>query len=110
VPRGGDILQGGNGEFEPPRESAGPLDAQTGPLGEDQDRHRYKPDPWNGSRTTQEGSGLLIVGSQDSKAKSTQALIKAIRGSGADTCLDHTSSAPTPRSGGDPMLHVAYCP
>jgi hypothetical protein len=25
-------------------------------------------------------------------------------GSGADTSLDHTASAPTPRSGGDPML------
>jgi hypothetical protein len=63
-----------------PRESVGPLDAQPRPLGEVQDLHRYKPDPWDGSRTLQEGSGLLTVGSRDPKAKNAQALIKARRG------------------------------
>jgi hypothetical protein len=66
--------------------------------------------PWDGSRTPQEGTGLLTVGSQNSKAKNTQALIKARRGSGADTCPDHTASAPTPRSGGDPMLPRGLLP
>jgi hypothetical protein len=31
----------------------------------------HKPDPWDGSWTPQEGSGLLTVGSRDSKAKNT---------------------------------------
>jgi hypothetical protein len=58
----------------------------------------------------QEGSGPLTVGSWDSKEKNTQALIKARRGSGANTCPDHTSTAPTPRSGGDPMLPHGLLP
>jgi hypothetical protein len=110
VTRGDDILQGGDGGSTPPRESVGPLDAQPSPPDEVQDLHKFKPDPWNGSRTPQEESGLLTVGSQDPKAKSTQALIKARRGSGADTCPDHTASAPTPRSGGDPMLPRGLLP
>jgi hypothetical protein len=64
---------------------------QTRPLG-------WVSDPSRG------GSGPLTVGSRDSKAKNTQAVINAKRGSGADTCPDHTACAPTPRSGGDPML------
>jgi hypothetical protein len=40
----------------------------------------------------------------DSGTKNTWALIKARRGSGADTCPDHTVYASAPRSGGDPML------
>jgi hypothetical protein len=99
-----NILQGVNSGSGPPQESVGPLDTQTGPPGEVQDLHKYKPDPWDGSRTPQEGSGLLTVGSRDPNAKNTKALIKAKRGSGVDTCLDHTMCAPTPRSGGDPML------
>jgi hypothetical protein len=62
-----NILQGGDSGSGPPRESVGPLDAQPGPPDEVQDLHRYEPDPWNGSRTLQEGSGLLTVGSRDSK-------------------------------------------
>jgi hypothetical protein len=110
VARGDDILQGGDSESGPPRGSARPLDAQPGPPGKDQDLHRYKPDPWDGSRTPQEGSGLLTVGSRDSKAKNTQALIKARRRSGVDMCPDHTTSALTPRSGGDPMLPCGLLP
>jgi hypothetical protein len=110
VARGDDILQGGDSGSRPPQESAGPLDAQPGPPGKVQDLHWYKSDPWNGSRTPQEGLGLLTVWSRYSKAKNTQALIKARRGSSADTCPDHTASAPTPRSGGDPMLPRGLLP
>jgi hypothetical protein len=49
------MLQGINSGSGPTRESVGPLDAQTGPPGEVQDLHRYKPDPWDGSRTPQGG-------------------------------------------------------
>jgi hypothetical protein len=55
VARGDDILQGGDSGSGPPRESAGPLDAQPGPPGEVQDLHRYKPDHWDGSRTPSGG-------------------------------------------------------
>jgi hypothetical protein len=105
-----DILQGGDSGSGPPRENSGPLDAQPGPPGKVQNLHRYKPDPWDGSRTPQKGSGLLTVGSRDSKAKNTQTLIKARRGSDADTCPDHTVSAPTPHSGEDPMLPRGLLP
>jgi hypothetical protein len=50
------------------------------------------------------GFGPLTAGSQDFGTKNTQALIKARRGSRADTCPDHTAYASAPRSGGDPML------
>jgi hypothetical protein len=89
---------------DPHGKVSGPLDAYLGPPGEVRDLHRYKPNTWDGSRTPQKGSELLTMGSRDSKAKNTQALIKARRGSDADTCPDHTASAPTPRSDGDPML------
>jgi hypothetical protein len=56
------------------------------------------------------GSGPLTVGSRDSKAKNTQALIKAERGSGADTCPDHIAYASAHRSGGDLMLPRAQLP
>jgi hypothetical protein len=60
--------------------------------------------PRMGSGPFSVGSGPLSAGSRDSGTKSTHALIKARRGSGADTCLDHTEYAPAPRSGGDLML------
>jgi hypothetical protein len=72
--------------------------------GEVQDLHRYKPNPWDRSRTPQRGSGPLTVGSRDPKAKNTQALTEAMRGSSADTCSDHTACASSSRSSGDPML------
>jgi hypothetical protein len=50
------------------------------------------------------GSGPLAAGSRDSETKNTQALIKARKGSGADTYPDHTTYDSTPRSGGAPML------
>jgi hypothetical protein len=56
------------------------------------------------------GSRALTAGSRDSETKNTQALIKARRGSGADTCPDHAVYASTPRSGGDPMLPRGLLP
>jgi hypothetical protein len=105
-----DILQGGDSGSKPPRENAGPLDEQPIPPSEVQDLHRYKLDSWDGSQTLQEGSGLLTVGSRDSKTKNTQALIKAERGSGADTCPNHTMYTSAPRSGEDPMLPRGLLP
>jgi hypothetical protein len=110
VARKNNILQGGDSGFGPPRENVGAPDAQPGPPGEVQDLHRYKPDPWDESRTPREGSGLFTVGSRDSKAKNTEALIKARRGSGADTCPAHTTSTPTPCSGGGPVLPRGLLP
>jgi hypothetical protein len=60
--------------------------------------------PRMGSGPLCEGSGPLTAGSRDSGTENTQALIKARRGFGADTCPDLTIWASTPRSGGDPML------
>jgi hypothetical protein len=56
------------------------------------------------------GSGPLIAESQDSKTKNTQALIKARRGSEADTCPDHTTYASAPRPGGASMLPRGLLP
>jgi hypothetical protein len=55
-------------------------------------------------------SGPLTARSQDSGTKNTQTLIKARRGSRADTCPDHTMYASAPRSGGDPMLPRGLLP
>jgi hypothetical protein len=55
-------------------------------------------------------SGPLTAGSQDSGTKNTQALIKAMRGSRANTCPDQTVYAFAPRSGGDPMLPRGVLP
>jgi hypothetical protein len=104
VAREDNILQGINGG--------------TGPHGKVSDPCIYGPDLEAGSRTSVGtdwtpgtgpgplcvGSEPLSVGSQDSGTKSTRTLVKARRGSGADTCPDHTVYASAPRSGGDPML------
>jgi hypothetical protein len=60
--------------------------------------------PEMGPRPLCVGSGPPSAGSRDSGTKNTHALIKARRGSGADTCPDHTMYTSAPRSGGDPML------
>jgi hypothetical protein len=71
----------------------------------------YGPDLGAGSRTSagtdrtpRTGPGPLCVGSgplsersQDSGTKSTRTLVKARRGSGANTCPDHTVYASAPR-------------
>jgi hypothetical protein len=49
------------------------------------------------------GPRSLTTRSRDSRRRSTRTLIKARRGSGADTCPDHIAYASAPRSGGDPM-------
>jgi hypothetical protein len=49
------------------------------------------------------GSGPPSAGSRDSGTKNTQALIKVKRGSGADTCPNHTMYTSASHSGGDPM-------
>jgi hypothetical protein len=46
-----NILQGINSGSGPPWESVEPLHIRTRPLGRVQDLHRYKLDPWDGSRT-----------------------------------------------------------
>jgi hypothetical protein len=66
--------------------------------------------PGTGPRPLCEGSGPLSAGSRDSGIKNAQALINARRGSGADTCLDHTMHASAPRPGGDPMLPRGLLP
>jgi hypothetical protein len=66
--------------------------------------------PRMGSGPLYVGSGPLTAGSRDSRTKNTQALTKARRGSGADTCPDDTVYASAPRSGGDPMLPRGLLP
>jgi hypothetical protein len=56
------------------------------------------------------GSGSLTTGSQGSGTKSTQTLVKARWGSGADTCPDHTAYASAPHSGGDLLLPRGQLP
>jgi hypothetical protein len=103
VAREDNILQGINGG--------------SGPHGKVSDPCISGPDLRAGSRTSAgidqtpgTGLGPLYVGygppsagSRDSGTKNTQALIKTKRGSGADTCQDHTMYTSAPRSGGDPM-------
>jgi hypothetical protein len=60
--------------------------------------------PRMGSGPLYVGSGPLTAGSQDSGTENTQALIKARRGSRADTCLDLIVYASAPHPGEDPML------
>jgi hypothetical protein len=74
------------------------------PHGKVSDPCIYRPDLEAGSRTSAGigqtpgiglgplcvGSGPLSVGSQDSGTKNTWTLVKARRGSRADTCRDHT--------------------
>jgi hypothetical protein len=60
--------------------------------------------PGTGPGPLCEGSEPLTAGSRDSGTKSTRTLVKARRGSGADTCPDHKVYASAPCSGGDPML------
>jgi hypothetical protein len=60
--------------------------------------------PRMGSGPLYVGSGPLIAGSQDSGTENTQALIKARRGSRANTCPDLIVYASAPRPSGDLML------
>jgi hypothetical protein len=110
VAREDNILQGTNGG--------------SGPHGKVPDPCIYGPDLRAGSRTSAGtnrtpgmgprplcvGSKPLTAGSQDSETRNTQALIKAKRGSDADTCPDHTACASAPRPGGDLMLPRGLLP
>jgi hypothetical protein len=63
-----------------------------------------------GSRPLYVGSGPLTAGSRDFGTENTQALIKARRGSGADTCPNLTEYVSAPRSGEAPMLPRGMVP
>jgi hypothetical protein len=104
VAREDDILQG--------------INSESGPHGKVPDHCIYRPDlrvrfrtstganrtPRMGSGPLCVGSGPLTTGSRDCGTKNTQALIKARRGSGVDTCPGYTVYTSAPRSGGAPML------
>jgi hypothetical protein len=83
---------------------------QTGPPGKVQDLQGTNWTPRMGSGPLCVGSGPLTARSRDSGTENTQALIKARRGSGADTCPDLTVYASAPRSGEAPMLPRGMVP
>src|SRR5688572_32195476 len=60
--------------------------------------------PRMGSGPLRVGSGPLTAGSRDSGTENTQALIKARRGSGADTCPNLIVYASAPCPSGDLVL------
>jgi hypothetical protein len=95
-----DILQGGDSGSGPPRGLPGGV----------QNLHEYKPDPWDGSRTPQEGFGPLSVGSRDAKEKNTQALIKTRRGPVLTRVRTMPRALPLPAQAETRCCHVAYCP
>jgi hypothetical protein len=64
---------------------------------------RVQTGPPTGPGPPCEGPRSLKTRSRDSKRRSTWTLIKARRGSRADTCPDHIAYASAPRSGGDLM-------
>jgi hypothetical protein len=75
-----NILQGINSGSGPPREGARPLHTRTGPQGRVQDLRRYKPDPWDGSRTSLCGVRATHSGVPGFRNTKNQDLIKARRG------------------------------
>jgi hypothetical protein len=94
------------------------------PHGKVSDPWIHSPNLWAGSRTSTStdwtpetgpeppcvGPRSLTTRSRDSRRRSTRTLIKARRGSGADTCTDHIAYASAPHSGGDPMLPHGQLP
>jgi hypothetical protein len=100
------------------------INGGSGPPWKVPDPRMYRLDLRAGSRTSVEidrtprtgpgplcvGSGPPSAGSRDSGTKNTQALIKARRGPGADTCPDHTMYTSAPRPGGAPMLQHGLLP
>jgi hypothetical protein len=103
VAREGDILQGMNSEFRPHGKVPDPCIYRTGLRVRSRASTGANWTPRMGSGPLSVGSRPLTAGSRDSGTESTQALIKARRGSGADTCPDLTVYASAPRSGGAPM-------
>jgi hypothetical protein len=89
--------------------SVGLLYVWTGPPGKVQNLHGCARTPRTGPGPPCAGSRPLTTGSRGSGTKSTRTLVKA-RGSGADTCPDHTAYASAPHSGGDLMLPRGQLP
>jgi hypothetical protein len=73
----------------------GPPQVQTKPLGQ-------VPDPWGVRPTHRRVPGF--------QGKEYPGLNQGQVGSGADTCPDHTTCAPTPRSDEGPMLSRGLLP
>jgi hypothetical protein len=105
-----DILQGGDSGSGPPRENAGPMDAQPGLPGGVQNLHKYNQTPGTGLGPLRRGSGPLLVGSRDTKEKNTQALIKARRGPVLTRVRTMPRALPLPAQAETRCYHVAYCP
>jgi hypothetical protein len=93
-----------------PWESAGPLYIRTGPPGKVQYLHRHEPDPLDGSQTPLCGVRAThgrVLGFWDKEypdLNQDQAGVRSRHVSG------HAVYVSAPRSGGDPMRHVAHCP
>jgi hypothetical protein len=90
--------------------SARPLYVRTGPPRKVQNLHGRAWTLGTGPGPPCAGSRPLTTGSRGSGTKSTRTLVKARRGSGADTCPDHTAYASAPRSGGDLILPRGQLP
>jgi hypothetical protein len=93
-----------------PMGSIGPLYVWTEPPGKVQNLHGRARTPGTGLGPPCVGSGPLTTGSRGTGTKSVRTLVKARRGSGANTCPDHTAYASAPRSDGDPMLPRGQLP
>jgi hypothetical protein len=93
-----------------PMRKCRPMHIRTGPRGRVRTSAGTDRTPGTGPRSLCVGSGPPSVESRDSGTKSTRTLLKARRGSGADTCPDHTVYASAPRPGGDPMLPCGPLP
>jgi hypothetical protein len=104
VAREDDILQGINSESGPHGKVPNPCIYKPGLRVKSRTPAGANRTPRMGSRPLYVGFGPLTAGSQDSRIENTQALIKARRGSGADTCPDLIVCTSAPRSGGAPML------
>jgi hypothetical protein len=104
VVREDNILRGINGESGPPWESVGPLHIRIGPRGRVQYLRGYRPDPRDGSRTSQCGVWATLSRVPRFWDKEYLDLTQGQTGSGADMCPDHTVYSSAPRPSGDPML------
>jgi hypothetical protein len=102
---------------DPPWESAGPLDIQSGPPRLVQDPHVYGPDPWNGIRTPSNGvraAHSRVPGLQDSAHPGLN------QGSGGGPVLTHAQTWSSgirtcphtlllPTQAETRCCHMAYC-
>jgi hypothetical protein len=116
VYRESDILQGINSESEPPWESAGPLDIQSGPPSWSRTPTCTDRTPRMGYGPPHMGSGPPTVGSQGSRTEHTWALLGPRGGpeltrvqtwSGVIRTYPYTLLLPTQAE--TRCCHVAYC-